>query len=153
TGPDAAHRVTHRHARPRGAPMTADTLLERITDYSNRPDPYPLYAELREAGPVVRQQDGSYLVGSYHEILALLHNPLISADARSPSTPSPDLSDTAPQPPFLRLDDPEHQRLRSLAMRPFGPPHSPGRVDAMRGEITRITEELLYSLRDREEID
>src|SRR5262249_31086802 len=34
-----------------------------------------------------------------------------------------------------------------------GPPHSPGRVDAMRGEITRITEELLYSLRDREEID
>ncbi|MGI5139440.1 MULTISPECIES: cytochrome P450 [unclassified Streptomyces] len=133
--------------------MTADTLLERITDYSNRPDPYPLYAELREAGPVVRQQDGSYLVGSYHEILALLHNPLISADARSLSTPSPDLSDTAPQPPFLRLDDPEHQRLRSLAMRPFGPPHSPGRVDAMRGEITRITEELLYSLRDREEID
>ncbi|MEU6323304.1 cytochrome P450 [Streptomyces sp. NPDC047009] len=133
--------------------MTADTLLERITDYSNRPDPYPLYAELREAGPVVRQQDGSYLVGSYHEILALLHNPLISADARSLSTPSPDLSETALQPPFLRLDDPEHQRLRSLAMRPFGPPHSPGRVDAMRGEITRITEELLYSLRDREEID
>ncbi|MGW2933811.1 cytochrome P450 [Streptomyces sp. NPDC001156] len=133
--------------------MTADTLLERITDYSNRPNPYPLYAELREAGPVVRQQDGSYLVGSYHEILALLHNPRISADVRSLSAPSPDLSETALQPPFLRLDDPEHQRLRSLAMRPFGPPHSPGRVDAMRGEITRITGELLDSLRDREEID
>lgn len=115
--------------------MAADTLLERITDYANRPDPYPLYAELREAGPVVRQADGSHLVGTYHEIAALLHDPRMSADPRT-------RGETTPKPPFLRLDDPEHHRLRTLAMRPFGPPHSPGRIDAMRGEIARITEEL-----------
>ncbi|MEU8249415.1 cytochrome P450 [Nonomuraea sp. NPDC048916] len=133
--------------------MTADTLLERITDYANRPNPYPLYAELREAGPVVRQADGSYLVGTYHEITALLHDPRISADPRSRAAPAPGLSEEAPQPPFLRLDDPEHHRLRTLAMRPFGPPHSPGRIDAMRGQITELTEELIEALRDRPRID
>ncbi|MFJ9444979.1 cytochrome P450 [Kitasatospora sp. NPDC101235] len=126
--------------------MTADTLLERITDYTNRPNPYPLYAELREAGPVVRQADGSYLVGTYHEIAALLHDPRMSADSRS-------RAETTHKPPFLRLDDPEHHRLRTLAMRPFGPPHSPGRVDAMRGEIARLTDELMEGFQAGRQID
>ncbi|WP_027947391.1 cytochrome P450 [Amycolatopsis taiwanensis] len=134
--------------------MTADTLLDRITDYANRPDPYPLYAELREAGPVVGQADGSsYLVGTYHEINALLHDPRLSADPRKGPPGSADLSEEAPEPPFLTLDDPEHHRLRTLAMRPFGPPHSPGRVDAMRGRIYEITEELIAALDDRTRID
>ncbi|MCX4790608.1 MULTISPECIES: cytochrome P450 [unclassified Streptomyces] len=126
--------------------MAADTLLERITDYANRPNPYPLYAELREAGPVVPQADGSYLIGTYHEITALLHDPRISADPRS-------RGETMHEPPFLRLDDPEHHRLRTLAMRPFGPPHSPGRIDAMRGEIARITEELLTAFEAGRQVD
>ncbi|MFJ2806122.1 cytochrome P450 [Kitasatospora sp. NPDC087271] len=116
--------------------MDSDTLLARITDYANRPNPYPLYAELREAGPVVRQADGSYLIGTYHEVAALLHDPRMSVDPRT-------CGETTHKPPFLRLDDPEHHRLRTLAMRPFGPPHSPCRVDAMRGEIVRLTGELM----------
>ncbi|MCQ4084441.1 cytochrome P450 [Streptomyces sp. RB6PN25] len=127
--------------------MAVDTLLERITDYANRPDPYPLYAELREAG-VARQRDGRYLVGTYHDIAALLHDPRISADPRSRGQ-----SEEQRQPPFLRLDDPEHHRLRTLAMRPFGPPHSPDRIDGMRGEIARIAEELIEALQDREQVD
>ncbi|SFY49413.1 cytochrome P450 [Streptomyces sp. F-1] len=116
--------------------MDPGTLLARITDYASRPDPYPLYAELRAAGPVVPQEDGSLLVGGYHEVAALLHDPRLSADPRTRGL------ETA-KPPFLRLDDPEHHRLRTLAMRPFGPPHSPHRVDGMRAEIDRITAELL----------
>lgn len=126
--------------------MASDTLLARITDYASRPDPYPLYAELREAGPVVRQTDGTHLVGTYHEIAALLHDPRMSADPRS-------RGEAAPHLPFLRLDDPEHHRLRTLAMRPFGPPHSPGRVDAMRDEIARITKELAGTLQAGRQID
>ncbi|ETK37851.1 cytochrome P450 [Microbispora sp. ATCC PTA-5024] len=133
--------------------MTADTLLRQITDYANRPNPYPLYAELREAGPVVRQADGSYLIGTYHEITALLHDPRISADPRSRPTAPVDLPEEAPQPPFLRLDDPEHHRLRTLCMRPFGPPHSPARIDAMRAQITELTEELIEGRQDRTRID
>ncbi|MFH8476473.1 cytochrome P450 [Streptomyces sp. NPDC018000] len=126
--------------------MASETLLARITDYASRPNPYPLYAELRAAGPVVRQADGSYLIGTYHEIAALLHDPRMSVDPRT-------RGEVTHKPPFLRLDDPEHHRLRTLAMRPFGPPHSPGRVDAMRGEIDRITEELLASFEAGRQID
>ncbi|MFJ5116775.1 cytochrome P450 [Kitasatospora sp. NPDC088548] len=126
--------------------MDSDTLLARITDYANRPNPYPLYAELREAGPVVRQADGSYLIGTYHEIAALLHDPRMSVDPRT-------RGETTHKPPFLRLDDPEHHRLRTLAMRPFGPPHSPHRVDTMRDEIARLTEELLEPFQAGHRID
>jgi cytochrome P450 len=126
--------------------MASETLLARITDYASRPDPYPLYAELREAGPVVQQSDGSYLVGTYHEIAALLHDPRMSADPRT-------RGEVTHKPPFLRLDDPEHHRLRTLAMRPFGPPHSPARVDSMRGEIDRITKELVASFEAGRQID
>ncbi|WP_405452697.1 cytochrome P450 [Streptomyces achromogenes] len=124
--------------------MDPGTLLARITDYASRPDPYPLYGELRAAGPVVRQEDGTFLAGGYHEIAALLHDPRMSADERSRTAPTP--YEGTRDASFLRLDDPEHHRLRALAMRPFGPPHSPHRVDAMRGEIARITEELLADL-------
>ncbi|WP_030373751.1 cytochrome P450 [Streptomyces rimosus] len=133
--------------------MAVDTLLERITDYASRPDPYPLYAELREAG-VARQTDGSYLIGGYHDIVALLHDPRLSSDRRNRAAPYRGLrEDEETLVPFLRLDDPEHHRLRTLAMRPFGPPHSPGRVDAMRGEIARITRELAEALRGRTHLD
>ena len=42
--------------------MSAESLFRRITDYASRPDPYPLYAELRDHR-VARQEDGSFLVG------------------------------------------------------------------------------------------
>ncbi|WP_369368192.1 cytochrome P450 [Streptomyces sp. CG4] len=133
--------------------MAVDTLLERITDYANRPDPYPLYAELREAG-VARQMDGSYLVGGYYDIVALFHNPRLSSDRRNRAGSYSGLPADEEEPrPFIRLDDPEHRRLRSLATRPFGPPHSPGRIDAMRDEITRITDELIESLQGRTRVD
>ncbi|MEU8686673.1 cytochrome P450 [Streptomyces sp. NPDC048611] len=133
--------------------MAAETLFQRITDYAHRADPYPLYAELREHR-VARQEDGSYLVGTYHEIEALLHDPRISSDRRHRTAPDEsDPADEALPPAFIGLDDPEHHRLRGLAMHSFGPPHTPGRVDAMHGEITRIVKELLTGLADKERID
>ncbi|MFE6741822.1 cytochrome P450 [Streptomyces tubercidicus] len=133
--------------------MASDTLFQRITDYAHRADPYPLYAELRQSR-VARQQDGSYLVGTYHEIEALLHDPRISSDRRNRTVPDETEGGTEGLPPaFIGLDDPEHHRLRGLAMRSFGPPHTPGRIDAMQGEITRIVKDLLTGLRDKDRID
>jgi cytochrome P450 len=133
--------------------MAVDTLLRRITDDANRADPYPLYAELRQHG-VARQDNGSYLVGGYHEIAALLHDPRISSDSRNRTVQDHVPDEMAGIPfPFIRLDDPEHERLRSIAMRPFGPPHSPSRIDAMHGEISRIAGELISALQGRNRID
>ncbi|NKX52829.1 cytochrome P450, partial [Arthrobacter deserti] len=59
--------------------MAEPTLWEQILDYSHRADPYPLYAGLRST-PVSRQADGSYLVSTYPETVALLHDPRLSSD-------------------------------------------------------------------------
>ncbi|WP_406214097.1 cytochrome P450 [Streptomyces decoyicus] len=131
--------------------MAADTLFHRITDYANRADPYPLYAELREAR-VARQEDGSYLVGTYHDIEALLHDPRISSDRRKRTVPD-EIAEEGLPPAFIGLDDPEHHRLRGLAMRSFGPPHTPDRIDGMHDEITRIVKDLIGSFQGKELID
>ncbi|GLF94938.1 cytochrome P450 [Streptomyces yaizuensis] len=129
------------------------TLLRRISDYANRADPYPLYAELREH-KVAQQDDGSYLVGTYHEIVSLLHDPRISSDPRHRTEPPEQEPGAQNLPPsFIALDDPEHDRLRRIANRPFGPPHTPGLIDSLTDDITAIADELITALASRDRID
>ncbi|GAA3430324.1 cytochrome P450 [Streptosporangium sandarakinum] len=136
--------------------MTSATLLRRITDYAARADPYPLYAELRRT-PVARQEDGVYAVSTYWEIAGLLHDPRLSSDPRNrvPTAGEEDIleEEQGLPPSFLRLDPPEHDRLRRLATRPFGPPDSPRRVSDMRGDLARMVSGLIDGLRDREKAD
>lgn len=132
--------------------MTPGTLFARITDFANRADPYPLYAELRRT-PVAQQDDGSYLVGTYREILALLHDPRISSDLRNRTGQDEDPRDGMLPPTLIKLDPPEHDTLRRQAMRPFGPPHSPGRVEGMHQELAGISAELIDGLVGRDRID
>ncbi|MGW0822098.1 cytochrome P450 [Streptomyces sp. NPDC002845] len=136
--------------------MASAALLHQITDHANRADPYPLYAELRKT-PVVRDAEGPYLVSTYWEIRSLLHDPRVSSDVRnlSPDAPRPLSQEDDPNlpPTFLKLDPPEHDRLRRLAMRSFGPPHTPRRIFDMRGELASIVGELIDGFRDRDRID
>ncbi|MBL1105003.1 cytochrome P450 [Streptomyces sp. 5-8] len=130
--------------------QTTDT-LRRILDYSSRPDPYPLYAELRET-PVAAQEDGSYVVSTYREIADLLHNPHLSSDVRNLSHPMPTHEGDA-TPAFINLDPPEHDRLRRMAMRHFGPPHTPGLVAGAEGDLTAIVGTLIDGFAGKEQID
>ncbi|HEY0620614.1 MAG TPA: cytochrome P450 [Kribbella sp.] len=122
--------------------MSQDNVWQQILDYSNRADPYPLHAELRKT-PVVREEDGSYVVSTYREIVDLLHDPRLSsdlrnlpeydADAQASEEGAPDLP-----PSFIRIDPPEHDRIRRLLTWNFGPPHRPGRVDSMLADMFEI---------------
>ncbi len=129
---------------------TRDT-LRRIMDYSSRADPYPLYAELRET-PVARQEDGSYVVSTYRELMDLLHNPHLSSDIRNLSRPMP-ASEAREAPAFIQLDPPEHDRLRRMAMRHFGPPHTPGLVTGLEPDLTAIVNGLIDDFAGKEQID
>ncbi|MEV4437371.1 cytochrome P450 [Streptomyces sp. NPDC049585] len=137
--------------------MPSSSPVQRITDPAHRADPYPLYAELRRT-PVVRDDSGIHLVTTYWEIRQLLGDPRISSDARNlapgaKSLLASDEDNPALPPSFIRLDPPEHDRLRRLATRPFGPPHSPRRIHDMRGELARTVTDLIDGLDGRGEFD
>ncbi|MFF3793948.1 cytochrome P450 [Streptomyces sp. NPDC001981] len=138
--------------------MTQAPLLRQITDYANRADPYPLYAELRKT-PVFQEEDGGpFVISTYWDIQSLLHDPRISSDAanltaRGDGESTEQEEETALPPSFLRLDPPEHDRLRRMTNRPFGPPHSPRRVHDMRGELAGIVSDLIAGFGDTDRID
>ncbi|MFF4896058.1 cytochrome P450 [Streptomyces sp. NPDC001068] len=135
--------------------MTPGTLSAQITDYANRADPYPLYAELRRT-PVLREDDGTYLVSNYYDVRRLANDPRLSNDTRNRSsgrTQTAEASDTGLPPSFIFTDPPVHDRLRSTINRPFGPPHSPGFLDSLRGELSQVVTELLDGLEGKDQID
>ncbi|MFB9838358.1 cytochrome P450 [Actinoallomurus acaciae] len=130
--------------------MAGDSVWRQILDPAHRADPYPLYAELRET-PVLRLEDGSYVVSTYREIVALLHDPRLSSDARNLPEAGDTASDETPPglpPNFIRTDPPEHDRVRRLLTRDFGPPHRPGRIDGMMPEMLEIVTGLIDDLAD-----
>ena len=97
------------------------TLFARVLDPANRPDPYPLYARLREA-PVSLQDDGTYVVSTHTEVARLLHDPRISSDERKSEGGAGALVASGglwPEgresyQPFIFLDPPDHDRLRRV---------------------------------------
>jgi cytochrome P450 len=117
---------------------TQTDLFAQILDYTNRANPYPLYAELRKT-PVVRAQDGSYVVSTYREVVALLHDPRIGKR----NAPRPGQERAA----FIDMDPPEHDRLRRLAVSHFE------QSEAVRPELQRIVAGLIDRMRDRQRID
>ncbi|GAA4601609.1 cytochrome P450 [Actinoallomurus liliacearum] len=135
--------------------MAPISVFDQILDPANRADPYPLYAELRRT-PVSRQEDGLYVVSGYDEIVALLHDPRVSSTRRNvPQPGEPGSGDVAAvlPPSFINTDPPEHDRLRRLAMRHFGPPRSPHLVESLRPEMLRVVTELIDDVASRARID
>jgi cytochrome P450 len=139
-------------------PTTNDTtILRQIFDYANRANPWPLWAKLRQT-PVCWQEDGpdekgTYVVSTYRDIEALLHDPRLSSDLRhSTQTGGQTLAPNAGY-VFISLDPPEHDRLRALAMRHFGPPERPAYVEQLRPEIEHIATTLLDQLQGQRQID
>jgi cytochrome P450 len=137
--------------------MAPASIVEQILDYANRANPYPLYAELRKT-PVTREADGTYVVSTYDEIAALLHDPRVSSDPRNRpqpagAPPTPEELPPGLPPAFIGLDPPDHDRLRALATRPFGPPHSPGRIDGMRPWLAEVTTGLIDNLAGKDQVD
>jgi fatty acid omega-hydroxylase len=142
--------------------MAAEPPWQQALHYANRANPYPFYAELRKT-PVARQPDGSYVVSTYQEIVALLHDPRVSSDPRNRHPAAPPLAAAEPvaepdpayvrEPSMITFDPPGHDRVRRAAMRHFGPPHTPDLVASQEPEIHRITAGLLDKMRGKTRID
>ncbi|GIE90111.1 cytochrome P450 [Actinoplanes regularis] len=137
--------------------MTAASPFEQIVDYANRADPWPLYEKLR-AQPVWQEADGTFVVGGFREIDALLHDPRISSD---PSNLLPEYADKAPPPDapgelpnaLIRTDPPRHDTLRRITMRQFGPPHRPDLIDELTPTLEAIVTRLVDGLAGKDDAD
>jgi cytochrome P450 len=135
--------------------MPPTSVYDQILDFGNRADPYPLYAELRRT-PVSRADDGSYVVSTYREIVSLLHDPRVSSDQRNRADyPAADADNAVPElpPSFIALDPPDHDRIRRLLTRHFGPPHDPDRVTSMAPGMAEIVSSLIDTLAGRNQAD
>ncbi|MEU9156226.1 cytochrome P450 [Streptomyces sp. NPDC048417] len=54
---------------------------------------------------------------------------------------------------FIHMDSPEHDRLRRMATRHFGPPHTPGLVTGLEGFLTSTVGSLIDDVAGKERID
>jgi cytochrome P450 len=145
----------------RNIEATDRDLFAQVMDYTNRANPYPLYARLRET-PVVRANDGLYIVSTYEEIRSLLFHPKASSHVvsrpRFPRTGNL-FTDWIMNPIKARIaekhrslvfrDPPEHDGLRRHIMLQF----TPERMQRMKGRVAAIIDELIAGMQGRRQID
>ncbi|EYT82342.1 cytochrome P450 [Streptomyces sp. Tu 6176] len=109
-------------------------------------DPYPVYARLRERGPVhrIRMPEGgaeAWLVVGYEAGRAALADPRLSKNWANASPALP-LRSASSGPHMLGMDPPDHTRLRRLVAREF----TPRRVAGLAPRIQRTTDGLLDAM-------
>ncbi|GAQ50781.1 cytochrome P450 family protein [Streptomyces acidiscabies] len=119
-----------------------------------RRDPHPVYARLRERGPVHRVllggADGAWetwLVVGYEEARAALADGRLAKDQRGLAAGDPDESAISRH--LLGTDPPEHTRLRSLVTRAF----TARRVQGLAPRVQEITDGLLDAMIPRGRAD
>ncbi|WLW51206.1 cytochrome P450 family protein [Streptomyces sp. YU58] len=112
-----------------------------------RVDPHPVYADLRERGPVHRIRPPgslpdywSWLVVGHEEVRAALADPRLSKDGRRIGMVFNDEQLIGRH--LLGTDPPEHTRLRGLVSRAF----TMRRVERLRPRVQEITDSLLDAM-------
>jgi cytochrome P450 len=132
------------------------------TDSAFIEDPYPVLAELRESGPVVRSDEwGLWLITRHAEVLAAQRDRRLGrvrAGHAEPEDLRPirELQIDLDWTPYYRverhsllmLEPPEHTRIRSLVTKAF----TPSRVRRLRPVIEQIAASLLDGLGDHFEL-
>jgi cytochrome P450 len=131
--------MSNKQPLPSGLQLTAldPVFRERPHEYLDR---------LRAEDPVHRDKEfGRFFLTRFEDVRAVVSNRSLSVDPRK----APDtvlrramMGDVAPEafePSMLRLDDPDHQRLRGLVSQAF----NQRAVDAFRPRIRGIAEKLL----------
>jgi len=104
-------------------------------------NPYPFYARLRAESPVCRVAAfgfRAWLVTRYDDVVAMLQDDRLSNDISSRMPWIPRFTRPLTE-HLLNRDPPDHTRLRKLVTRAF----TPSRVEALRGRVTSLCEQLL----------
>ena len=132
-----------------------DVLELDATQQAYKGDPYPIYAQLRQSGPV-RQVTlngmPAWLVTRYDDVRTALSEPSLS---NSLDNLNPELAAAGAwvlgermmglDRNLLRSDPPAHTRLRRLVSKAF----TPGRIEALRPRVQEMADGLVAKFRPR----
>ena len=131
------------------APAPSQALLATLLEPAQRPDPYPVYRQLLEGGPLQMPENNLHVLSSFADCDEVLRHPASCAD-RLKSTVAQRAIAAGEQPRpfgtpgFLFLDPPDHTRLRRLVSKAF----SPKVVKALEPDIAAMVDGLLDKVAD-----
>ncbi|SBS74501.1 Peroxidase [uncultured Mycobacterium sp.] len=126
------------------APAEPQALLLKLLDPAIRANPYPVYREILDGGPMQMPESTLHVLSSFADCDEVLRHPDSCSD-RLKSTAAQQAVAAGEQPRpfgtpgFLFLDPPDHTRLRRLVSKAF----SPKVVKALEPDITGFVDDLL----------
>ncbi len=129
-------------------------LLLQLMDPANRADPYRLYEQFRNRGPLHLPEANLAVFSTYRDCDEALRNPATSSD-RFKSTIAQRILQRWPTvrplgpPGFLFMDPPDHTRLRKLVSKAF----APRVVNALQPDIAAVLDGLLDRIADEGRFD
>src|SRR6185436_14217923 len=140
-----AARARRGHRRYRRTVSTEDAL--RAWGAYDLDDPFPVFAALRERGPVheVTLADGhtAWVVLDYEHARAALGDPRLSKNMQAAFSGGDVVAEGLPGPALARhmlaVDPPDHTRLRRLVSGAF----TPRRIEGLRPHVEDVVDELL----------
>jgi cytochrome P450 PksS len=153
----AARRERSRPSRAATSARAAEA-VEADGATSNRLDPYPFYAELRDRAPVHRLRwpvlGPMWLVVRHRDALTVFKDPRF---VKNLASVAPGAGPARPRrkplrgfgPDLVELDPPDHTRLRGLVSKAF----TPRMVERLDGRIQQLADEALDRVRARGEME
>lgn len=132
----------------------AQTLVMQLLDPSARANPYPLYEQIREHGPLHMPDSRLTVFSSFADCDEVLRHPASASDSMKSSVVQEQIAQGAEMRPlgppgFLFLDPPDHTRLRGLVSKAF----VPRVVNALEPDITALVDGLLDAIERRGSFD
>lgn len=136
------------------APAEPQALLLKLLDPAIRANPYPVYREILDSGPMQMPESTLHVLSSFADCDEVLRHPDSCSD-RLKSTAAQQAIAAGEQPRpfgtpgFLFLDPPDHTRLRRLVSKAF----SPKVVKGLEPDITGMVDDLLDKVDEAGQFD
>jgi cytochrome P450 len=132
----------------------SQALLLQLLDSANRADPYSVYRQFRDNGPMLLPDSNLTVFSGFRDCDEVLRHPSSSVDRFKSTVAKRMFADggtVRPQGPpmFLFLDPPDHTRLRKLVSKAFAPKV----VNELQPEITGLVDGLLDRIAEQGRFD
>lgn len=129
---------------------SAGAILGRLMSPAGRADPFPLYAEAHELGPVSAVTDSSFLICGYAAVNQVLRAPEfgLAETTSAQNTELPSMSRS-----ILRANPPDHGRMRSLISKVFTPRRIAALQPAIEEAVDLLLDQLAETAAERGQVD